>query len=106
STTATLATMTEAADELERIVAPLARPPRPASIDEGRLAGLKSDARMVLDRLEELDDICLRIVEFLLDATASGDDHAVWLFGGSGWVRLYLESRNLEHLDRVIDVQI
>lgn len=91
---ALLDTMRTQADAVDRKLVALGVPARPTPVDatqEAHLAALKSDLRMVLDRLPDATSVVNRLVRALGDAIAAGDDLAVWLLAGSGWPALYLE---------------
>lgn len=95
--TAAVNTMQTRADELERGLTPLGDVARPTPVDaaqEARIANLKADMTMVLAALGGADDVASRLLKFLTDANANGDQLTVWVIATSGWANMYVESRS------------
>ncbi len=69
-----------------------ARPQPETAVQEAKLAGLKSDLRMMLDP-EVHEAITERLDSLLTRAVAEGDDLLVWLLVSTHWVEDYLKAR-------------
>jgi hypothetical protein len=72
-------------------------PPRPQpedALQEARIAGIKSDLTMLLANRADADALVEEVDEYLAQALASGDKLAVWVVSGSGWLDLYVRSRD------------
>jgi hypothetical protein len=85
------------ATALQAQLAALVLPARPQPADaaqEGALANLRSDLKMLFDGAgAEGAGLAKVIADELARRKAAGDDLAVWLLAGSGWTDTYLRSR-------------
>ena len=73
-----------------------ARPEPQDAVQEARLAGIKSDAKMVLDTIAGEQATVDRIKLLLRRALDQGDALAAWLFAVSDWPADYLTSRGFD----------
>lgn len=90
-----LSAASSALDAVTAAVRAAGLPQRPGPADaaqEGALANLRTDLRMVLDPTPA-GQLAERIVELTADAAGRGDALTVWLLAGSPWAANYLRSR-------------
>jgi hypothetical protein len=96
--TGTLPGIERIADEILSGLREASLPARPEPQDaaqEAKLAGLKTDLRMVLDSYPS-DALAGPVGERLSSALDRGDALLSWLLASSGWMRDYLVSRRAE----------
>ncbi len=79
-----------------RIASYPARPHPDDPAEETRVAGIKTDLRMVLDA-EATDDLLGRLEALLVRAMGDGDRLLLWLLASTNWVVDYLTSRHTRH---------
>lgn len=71
-------------------------PPRPQpedALQEARIAGIKSDLTMLLASRIESNALVNEVDNYFTAALGRGDQLAVWVVAGSGWLDLYARSR-------------
>ena len=71
-----------------------ARPQPEDALQEARIAGIKGDLTMLLASRDEAGALVSEVDEYLARALASGDKLAVSVVAGSGWLDLYIRSRD------------
>lgn len=85
--------LTRMVDTLRRAVVP-ARPGETAA-DEARIAGVKTDLRMVLDAAPATPTVLAdRIAELLERAMRDGDQHTVYVLAATHWPADYVAARD------------
>jgi hypothetical protein len=93
-TSAALTQIEATSKELTAKLAPMARPQRPEGDIDGRVANVRQELSMLLDRLPSDQAQMERMARFLEDSLIAGDDVAAWVVASTSWPKSFIESRS------------